>query len=574
MQDMNGDAAPVCHAEKLSSRLLYLIHRASHPTASMANSTSPTSPTSTSAWQSLQDLAKRAPEASYRAAHFAPIRAAGITLDFTRQRIDEAVLSALEALQLGMGLVEKRKGLMRGDAINTTENRRVEHVLARIPLAAAGADVRATREQIASFADAVRRGARRGISDQAFTDVVIIGIGGSALGPELGCRGLKRFADGPRIHFVANVDGADLMDTLAGLNAACTLFVVISKTFTTDETVTNASAARDWLVAALGADAFALHFVAVTANPDEAIRTGYTKDNIFAFAEGVGGRYSVWSAVGLPIALQSGSAVFEEFLAGAHAMDVHFASAPFRENLPALMGALGVWNRNFQHAAAHAVLPYSQRLGLLPKHLQQVAMESNGKSVAIDGSHVNYPTCPVFFGEAGTNGQHSFHQLLHQGTDVISHDIIIVRERESSLGESHVKLLANAFAQADAFWDGFDIRAATASVAANVTDPAKRQFIAAHKVHRGKQPVSMLEIERLDAFHLGALMALYEHKVFVEGVMWNLNSFDQFGVELGKVIAKQLLEPLRAATKNDALPLVSQFASRRASTAAHSEATH
>jgi glucose-6-phosphate isomerase len=271
--------------------------------------------------------------------------------------------------------------------------------------------------------------------------------------------------------------------------------------------------------------------------------------------------------VGLPLALQCGADAFEEFLAGAHAMDQHFATAAFRQNLPMLMGTIGVWNRNFQGAASHAVLPYSQRLSLLAKHLQQVAMESNGKSVAIDGTPANYPTCPVFFGEPGTNGQHSFHQLLHQGTDVISHDIIVVRERESSLTASHNKLLANAFAQADAFWDGFSFDAALASLAslpATIADETTRTFIAAHKVHKGKQPVSMIEVERLDAFHLGSLMALYEHKVFVEGVLWNLNSFDQFGVELGKVIAKSLLAPMEAAVNQHDSPLVTQFAARRA----------
>jgi glucose-6-phosphate isomerase len=268
--------------------------------------------------------------------------------------------------------------------------------------------------------------------------------------------------------------------------------------------------------------------------------------------------------VGLPLALQCGADAFEEFLAGAHAMDQHFATAAFRQNLPMLMGAIGVWNRNFQGAASHAVLPYSQRLSLLAKHLQQVAMESNGKSVAIDGTPANYATCPVFFGEPGTNGQHSFHQLLHQGTDVISHDIIVVRERESSLTASHNKLLANAFAQADAFWDGFSFDAALASLPATIVDETTRKFIAAHKVHKGKQPVSMIEVERLDAFHLGSLMALYEHKVFVEGVLWNLNSFDQFGVELGKVIAKSLLAPMEAAVNQHDSPLVTQFAARRA----------
>jgi glucose-6-phosphate isomerase len=516
-------------------------------------------PTSTAAWQSLQRLASATPR-SYSRQPSSIVRAVGVSLDFSRQRLTPEVLSALDQLQREMGVEAKRAALMRGDAINTTENRRVEHVTARVPLNQAAADVRATREQMAAFSASVRgmgKGSRRSASDQTFTDVVVIGIGGSALGPELACRALKRFADGPRVHFVANIDGADLTDTLAPLDAARTLFVVISKTFATDETLTNSTAAKAWLSERMGVDAFAKHFVAVTANPAEAMRLGYMSENIFAFAEGVGGRYSVWSAVGLPVALQSGGEVFEQMLAGAHAMDTHFAAAPFAQNLPMLMGAIGVWNRNFQHAPAHAVLPYAQRLSLLAKHLQQVAMESNGKSVDIDGNTVDYPTCPVIFGEPGTNGQHSFHQLLHQGTDTISADIIVVRERESALTDSHYKLVANAFAQADAMWDGFTLDQARASVPSSI-DASKREFIAAHKVHRGRQPVSIVEIERLDPFHFGALMSLYEHIVFVQGAIWNLNSYDQFGVELGKVIAKSLLQPVRDAARIDA-PFVEQM---------------
>lgn len=525
-------------------------------------------PTSTAAWQSLQKLSTATPR-TYNRNPDAIVSAVGVTLDFSRQRINAEVMQALNQLQREMSVESKRAALMRADAINTTENRRVEHVTARVDLRDAAPDVRATREQMAAFSASVRGTGgsagtsanvrtRRGASDQTFTDIVVIGIGGSALGPELACRALKRFADGPRIHFVANIDGADLMDTLAALDAARTLFVVISKTFTTDETVTNANAARAWLSERMGEDAFAKHFVAVTANPNEAARLGYSEENVFAFAEGVGGRYSVWSAVGLPVALQSGGDVFEQMLAGANAMDQHFASAPFAQNLPMLMGVLGVWNRNFQHAPAHAVLPYAQRLSLLAKHLQQVAMESNGKSVDIDGHAVTYPTCPVLFGEPGTNGQHSFHQLLHQGTDTISADIIVVHDRESALADSHYKLVANAFAQADAMWEGFTLEQARASVA-NISDTAKREFIAQHKVHRGRQPVSIIEIERLDPFHFGALMALYEHIVFVQGAIWNLNSYDQFGVELGKVIAKSLLNPVREAAAS-ASPFVTTMA--------------
>ena len=388
-----------------------------------------------------------------------------------------------------------------------------------------------------AFVEGVRGGRIRSITEQAFTDVVAIGIGGSSLGPRLACEALARFTDGPKLHFVSNVDGAQLEDTLRDLNAATTLFLITSKTFTTDETMTNARTARRWLDEQLGGtpenNACASHFVAITAKPAAAAQQGYSADRTFEFWSWVGGRFSLWSAVGLPVALAVGFERFDEMLAGARAMDEHFCAAPPANNLPLLLALVGVWNRNFLHIGAHALLPYAHRLRNFAKYAQQLEMESNGKSVDLDGNRIGYATCPVIFGDAGTDGQHSFHQLLHQGTDVISSDIIFVARDESKLPGHHDKLLANGFAQADAFWFGRGLDVAL--------DP--------FRVHEGGRPVSLLVLPELNAFYLGALIALYEHKVFVQGVIWNINSFDQWGVELGKTIATSLL-PLFTTDRN------------------------
>jgi glucose-6-phosphate isomerase len=503
-------------------------------------------PLSSAVWSSLHALAARSPAVSSAIAK--PfVSACGLTLDLTRQRIDSDVLAALGAYAEETRLPARAAALIAGGVVNPTEARPVIHTLLREPLdapapsAALAADVKqiqTAREAITTLADAVRHGKKhaRSLADHAYTDVIVIGIGGSALGPRLVVDALARFADGPRVHFLSNIDGAAVDDLTAPLNPQTTLVVVISKTFTTEETNINAAAVRTWMAAGAGAEAFPHQYVAVTANPAEAARQGYRAEATLSFPVGVGGRFSLWSAVGLPIALRFGPAQFAALLDGAHAMDTHFATAAFAQNLPMLLAAVGLWNRNFQHIAAHAVLPYSERLALLPKHLQQLEMESNGKSVDLDGNTINYPTCPVLFGEPGTNGQHSFHQLLHQGTDVVSADILIIGEREGRSEDQHQRLLANAFAQADALWDG------------NQSDA-----LPAFRVHHGKRPVSIIELTRLDAFHLGALIALYEHKVFAQGVFWNINSFDQWGVELGKQIAKTLLPDIVQAPRDAAL---------------------
>lgn len=506
------------------------------------------SPLALPAWQSLhRQFSARAPAGPHPLSALPTLTALDWHVDFSRQAIDAPTWSLLLQLADQAGLAEKRAQLLAGAALNTTEARPVLHTVLRAPANAApahplAAAIRRELDRVAQFSDEVRRGKRRSVTDQKFTDVVNIGIGGSLLGPALVVTALARFAAGPRLHFLSNVDGAHATDILRHLNPATTLFVVTSKTFTTDETNTNARTAEAWLTAALGAEAKGQHFVAVTANAAEAGRQGYQAAQIFGFWDGVGGRFSLWSAVGMAVALATGFTTFQALLDGAHAMDKHFAEAPFADNIPVVLALVGIWQRNFQGIHGHAVLPYAQRLALLPAHLQQLEMESNGKSVDLDGRHIDYPTCPILFGAAGTNGQHSFHQLLHQGTDLVSADIICLAERESPHQMHHDKLNAHALAQADAFWYGKSLAANLADLA-HLAEPA-RHAMAAHRTHPGGRPVTVLALPRLDAHNLGSLIALYEHKVFVQGVIWNINSFDQWGVELGKSIATALLPVL------------------------------
>ena len=515
-----------------------------------------TSPTSTAAWHALHAavsaLRATAPVTLPAATSIAidPVEAAGLYADFSRQALDSVVLASLLALAEAMSLSARRDLMFAGGVVNKTEQRPALHTALRAaattPLMVDGHNVRpliqAQLKKVELFSHAVRAGKRRGVSAQAFTDVVSIGIGGSSLGPAFVCAALAQNASGPRLHFVSNIDGYSLQSTLATLNPATTLFTVTSKTFTTDETCTNAASAAAWLKRALGDDAevFAAHFVAITTNTAEARRQGYRDDNIFEFWDWVGGRYSLWSAVGLPIALAQGYAQFAQLLAGARAMDEHFVSAPAARNLPILLALVGIWNRNFLDIGAHAVLPYAERLAMLPRHLQQVEMESTGKSVDLDGKSLDYATCPLIFGEVGTNGQHSFHQLLHQGSDKVSSDILMVAASQSALPGHHEKLLASALAQADALWFGRNRESAYAA-SAHIANEAERRYLAAHRTQPGGRPVALLILPRVDAFHLGALLALYEHKAFTQGVIWNINPFDQWGVELGKTIAKALL---------------------------------
>ncbi len=514
-------------------------------------------PTTLAAWKTLATIEVK----SISVSALKPVHGAGLYADFSRQSIDPVVLDALLSLVDECGVVAQRAAMFAGENVNTTENRPALHTALRAltgteanaPLLINGVDVRpqirAQLDRVKTFSEAIRRGKIRGASDQQFTDVVNLGIGGSLLGPEFICSALTKFADGPRVHFVSNVDGAHLEDTLARLNPATTLFTVTSKTFTTDETLTNARSAIAWVTAHLGAEAIPKHFVAVTAAPKLAMEHGYPATHIFEFNDWVGGRFSLWSSVGLPIALACGFDCFAALLRGAEAMDEHFVQARAAENLPIMLALVGIWNRNFQHLTSHAVLPYAQRLSILPSHLQQLEMESTGKSVDLDGNRIEYHTCPIIFGQAGTNGQHSFHQLLHQGTDKSSADIVLIARPESALKEHHEKLLANGIAQADAFWQGKTFETIFAELESKISDETERRKMAQHRVHPGGRPVTMLVIPTVDAFNLGALVALYEHKVFVQGVIWNINPFDQWGVELGKKIAVALL-PVLIASEN------------------------
>ncbi|MCX5493530.1 glucose-6-phosphate isomerase [Kaistia dalseonensis] len=473
----------------------------------------------------------------------------GLTLDYSKNRIDTAALVALLDLARTAGVEEHRAAMFAGEKINVSENRAVLHVALR---AEAGEsyvvdgknvveDVHEVLDAMTAFAEGVRSGAIAGTGG-AFTDVVNIGIGGSDLGPAMVTRALSPYHDGPRLHFVSNVDGAHIHDTLAGLNPATTLFLVASKTFTTIETMTNAGTARRWIVDALGEAAVGAHFAAMSTAIAKVKAFGIDDESrIFGFWDWVGGRYSVWSAIGLPVMIAIGGANFRQFLAGAHAMDVHFRDAPLDRNLPVLLGLVGVWNRNVLGFPAKAVLPYDQRLERFAAYLQQLDMESNGKRVTLEGAPVPTATGPLVWGEPGTNGQHAFYQLLHQGTDVIPADFLVAANAHEPDDIHHRLLLANCLAQTEALMRGRTTDEARAELAAEGKSPSEVERLAPHKTFPGNRPTNTILYSRLDPFTLGRLIALYEHQVFVQGSIWGIDSFDQWGVELGKVLAMQIL---------------------------------
>ncbi|MEQ9559203.1 MAG: glucose-6-phosphate isomerase [Rhodospirillales bacterium] len=461
----------------------------------------------------------------------------GLCLDLSKNRITPDTLALLIALADERGVAARRDAMAAGEAVNTTEDRAALHMALRARaedgFAVGGTpvhdEVAATLENMAAFVTGLETGARTGATGKPFTNVINIGIGGSDQGPRIACRALAPYRRrGLTPHFVSNVDATDLTEVLHACNPETTLIIVSSKTFTTSETMTNAMTARRWLTEALGSGAVADHFSAVTTNVDAAHDFGIADDALFGFWDWVGGRYSVWSAIGLPLALTAGMDVFRDFLAGARDMDRHFLETPLTENLPVLLALTGIWNRNFEGAAAHAVLPYDQLLDGLPDYLQQLEMESNGKAVDRNGDAVVQPTAPVVFGQAGTNGQHAFYQLLHQGTDLVSADFIAAVHPAHPAGDHHDKLLANFLAQPAALALG---RKAGPGV------PPHKQF-------SGNRPTTTILLDRLDPHTFGMLLALYEHKVFVQGVLWNVNSFDQFGVELGKELAGPLTRAL------------------------------
>jgi len=462
------------------------------------------------------------------------VEACGLTLDLSKQSWTLQGIDACLGLAEAAGVMDARTAMFAGAAVNTSEDRAVLHPALRAPVGASFAAkgepvsgaVEAGRAKMKALADDVRSGKVAGATGKPFRNLVHIGIGGSDLGPRLVWEALRPLQPQIQLRFAANVDPAEIAAALAGLDPAETLVVVVSKTFTTQETLANAAAARSWLRAALGAGADA-HFAAVSAAPDKAEAFGIAPDRVFAFWDWVGGRYSVWSAVGLSCAIGLGWEVFQGFLDGAAEMDAHFVAAPLARNAPVLLALAQIWNRNGMDRGARAVVPYARRLTLLPAFLQQLEMESNGKRVDRDGQTMTRATAPAVFGDAGTNGQHAFFQLLHQGTDIIPVEFIAVAEPSEGPPELQKKLLANCLAQGEALMVGRE----------GPDTPPERTF-------PGSRPSTLIVMERLTSEALGALLALYEHKTFVEGVIWGINSFDQWGVELGKVLAGRILGEL------------------------------
>ena len=481
----------------------------------------------------------------------------GLLVDFSKQRIDDTTLRLLVDLAETARLSDWRARLFAGDKINFSEKRAVMHPALRyLKLGAFPSaewdvmpEVRAVRAQMRTFSERVRGGLWRGFSGEAIRDVVNIGIGGSDLGPKMVVRTLSAYQrSGMRMHFVSNVDSAHLAKLLDSLDPRSTLFVVASKTFSTQETMLNAHTARAWLCAAAGegwARALPLHFVAVTSDVGRAATFGLPEANVFRMWDWVGGRYSLWSAVGLPIALAIGMNGFERLLAGAQAMDTHFCEAPFDKNLPVLMALIGVWNTNFLGASTSAVLPYNESLRFLPSFLQQLEMESNGKTVGRDGQPLSCQANPIVWGEIGSNGQHAFFQLLHQGGWLVPSDFIASAQSDFPLPGHQAPLMANFLAQSAALAFGKTEAEARAELEAAGIAADQIAALLPHKVFAGNQPSTTIFLPRLDPFHLGMLLALYEHKVFVQGVVWGINSFDQWGVELGKQLAGRLLPALQ-----------------------------
>ena len=462
-------------------------------------------------------------------------------LDISRQRITQQTLSLLLDLARAAGLSDRIVAMFRGDPINTTEKRAVLHTALRSDFAGSAAiqaEVKASRQKLKNYVAAVRSGRKLGVTGKKFRHVVNIGIGGSDLGPLLVCDALRAEWSGDITpHFVSNVDRTQLEDLTRTLDPAETLVIVCSKTFVTQETQTNANAARAWIVGALGEKAPGKHFVAVSTNAEAMDKFGIAPDHRFTMWDWVGGRYSVWSAIGLIAEIVIGSERFEEFLQGASDIDKHFTTAPFEKNLPVLMGLLGVWNRTFMNLPTLAVLPYDQRLARLPAYLQQLEMESNGKSVTLQGLHVNFATAPIVWGEPGSNAQHSFFQMLHQGTLTQALDFIAPLRGSWGGTEGQDLALKNCFAQSQAFAYGYPLPEVEADMRKAGVSAAEIERIAIHRVHEGNRPSSLLMYPQTTAYSLGGILALYEHSVFVQGTVWGINSFDQFGVELGKKLA-------------------------------------
>jgi glucose-6-phosphate isomerase len=464
------------------------------------------------------------------------LQAPEVFADLSKNRWDEVTRRLLVELAEACQLAARRDALLAGEPINTTEGRAVLHTALRAPRGsgAFSTDVHEVLDSMLAFAERVRAEAGHG-----YTDIVNIGIGGSDLGPRMAALALQPFCHpGLRMHFVSNVDGHDITPVLHGLKPERTLFLIASKTFTTQETMANAAVAREWFVAHGGRDT-ARHFVGVTTNIEAAAKFGISET--FGFWDWVGGRYSLWSAIGLPLAIAIGAEGFRSLLAGARAMDEHFASTPLAQNLPVQLGLLDVWYRNFHGFTSRSVAPYHQGLARLPAYLQQLEMESNGKGVDVEGRELPYGTSPVVWGEPGTNGQHAYFQMLHQGTDVVPVEFIAVRTPSHGHADLHTKLLANCLAQSQALMLGKTAEEAAGEQAPTASKTLDRAVLARHRSFPGNRPSTTLVLQALNPRSLGALIALYEHRVFVSGAVWGINSFDQWGVELGKALCNQLL---------------------------------
>ena len=498
----------------------------------------------------MRDLFKQDPS---RFGKFS-LRFNDILLDYSKNRITEKTMALLVDLAMQADVTGWRDKMFTGEKINFTENRAVLHVALRNrsnrPIHVDGKDVmpaiNAVLEQMGRFCDTVREGKWKGYTGKAITDIVNIGIGGSDLGPVMVTEALKAYGKpGFTPHFVSNIDGTHLAETLKYLDAETTLFIIASKTFTTQETLTNAHSARDWFLRRAGDEAaIAKHFVAVSTNAEEVSRFGIDTKNMFEFWDWVGGRYSLWSAIGLAIALYIGMKNFESMLAGAHEMDEHFRTAPLDKNMPVMLALLGIWYNNFFGAQTHAILPYDQYLHRFPAYFQQGDMESNGKRVNRQGDLVGYSTGPIVWGEPGTNGQHAFYQLIHQGSKLVPADFLAPINSQNPLGRHHEILLSNFFAQTEALMKGKTEDEARAEILAGGMDPEAAERLLPHKIFEGNRPTNSILFNKLDPKTLGALVALYEHKIFVQGIVWNINSYDQWGVELGKQLAKAILPEL------------------------------
>ncbi len=483
-----------------------------------------------------------------------------LSLDYSKNRLNDTTLKLLFELANDCSLKEKIEAMFKGEKINTTEKRAVLHTALRslndteilLDNMEVLKSIRSVLKRMRAFSDSVRSGKRLGYTHQVITDIVNIGIGGSDLGALMVCTALKRYGH-PRLkmHFVSNVDGTQILDALEKLNPASTLFIVASKTFSTQETLTNALTARKWFVERSGDEKhIAKHFVAVSTNKEAVQQFGIDEHNMFEFWDFVGGRYSLWSAIGLSIMIYLGKKNFNALLKGAYLMDEHFRNAPFESNLPVLMGLIGVWYINFFQSKSHLIAPYDQYLRHFPKFIQQLDMESNGKRISKKGETIPYDTCPVVWGDMGINAQHAFFQLLHQGTHLIPIDFIASLDKKPNAKGHHEILFSNVLAQAQAFMKGKSYEEALGELLSKGLDKDEAKDLAHHRVFFGNRPSNILLLEKISPSNIGALVALYEHKVFVQGVIWDINSFDQWGVELGKELAVPILQELEGHKSN------------------------